>query len=132
MSERWDMIVVGGGIVGCSAAYYAARQGLKPLIIERDSIAAAQSGRALGYVRRQGRDIRELPMMIEAMEIWRTEHPEEASAPKEKKEPKEKKAKKAKVPAKPVNLDDAPEAPPGISGPFSGYLSKIVKNSDGK
>ena len=71
MSERWDMIVVGGGIVGCSAAYYAARQGLKPLIIERDSIAAAQSGRALGYVRRQGRDIRELPMMIEAMEIWR-------------------------------------------------------------
>ena len=67
-----------------------------------------------------------------AMEIWRTEHPEEASAPKEKKEPKEKKAKKAKVPAKPVNLNDAPEAPPGISGPFSGYLSKIVKNSDGK
>ena len=67
-----------------------------------------------------------------AMETWRTEHPEEASAPKEKKVSKEKKAKKAKVPAKPVNLDDAPEAPPGISGPFSGYLSKIVKNANGK
>ena len=71
MSQRWDMIIVGGGIVGCSAAYYAAKQGLKPLVIERDAVAAAQSGRALGYVRRQGRDLRELPMMIDAMDIWR-------------------------------------------------------------
>ena len=64
-----------------------------------------------------------------AMETWRTEHPEEATA---KKEPKEKKTKKTKTPAAPVNLEDAPSAPPGMSGPFSGFLSKTVKNSDGK
>ena len=67
-----------------------------------------------------------------AMGTWRTEHPEEAAAKKtEKKEPKEKKAKKAKVPAKPVNLDDAPEAPPWDARVRLRHLS-IVKNSDGK
>jgi glycine/D-amino acid oxidase-like deaminating enzyme len=71
MTKKWDMIVIGGGIIGCSAAYYAAKQGMKPLIIERDNIAAAQSGRPLGLVRCLGRDLLELPMMIEAMEIWR-------------------------------------------------------------
>ena len=71
VKKHWDIIIIGGGIVGASAAYYAARQGLKPLLVERDNIGAAQSGRCLGYVRRQGRDILELPMMIDAMEIWR-------------------------------------------------------------
>ncbi|NIB38050.1 FAD-binding oxidoreductase [Pseudomaricurvus alkylphenolicus] len=70
-NKKWDVIIIGGGIVGVCAAYYAAKQGLKPLIIERDNIGAAQSGRCLGYVRRQGRDILELPMMIDAMDIWR-------------------------------------------------------------
>lgn len=67
----WDLIIIGGGIIGCSAAYYAAAKGLKTLLIERDTVAAAQSGRALGLVRRQGRDLHELPLMIESMDIWR-------------------------------------------------------------
>ena len=69
--RNWDLIIIGAGIVGCAAAYYATKSGLKPLVIERDSVGAAQSGRALGFVRRQGRDLQELPMMIDAMEIWR-------------------------------------------------------------
>ena len=42
------IIVVGGGIVGCSAAYYLAGQGRSVTLIERDSIASHASGFAYG------------------------------------------------------------------------------------
>ena len=67
-----------------------------------------------------------------AMETWRTEHPEEAEAPKEKKEKKTKKAKEGKPLKKTFTPGEAPEAPPGMTGPFTGYLAKTAKNADGK
>ncbi len=36
-SGKWDLIIIGGGIVGCSTALYAARSGLRVLIVERDT-----------------------------------------------------------------------------------------------
>ena len=35
MDEIWDVIVVGAGIVGSSAAYHCVKQGLKTLLIEQ-------------------------------------------------------------------------------------------------
>lgn len=69
-ARSWDVIVVGGGIVGCSAAYYAAREGMRVLLAEQDMPGSAQSGRNLGFVRQQNRDFRELPLMIGALPIW--------------------------------------------------------------
>ena len=66
----FDLIVIGGGIVGCSAALYAARLGMSCLLIERDTPGSAQSGRNLGFVRQQARDFPELALMIGAMRIW--------------------------------------------------------------
>ena len=39
-----DVVIIGGGIAGCAAAYYLAQQGITATIIERDGIAAAASG----------------------------------------------------------------------------------------
>lgn len=69
-TQHWDLIVLAGGIVGCATAFYAARAGMSCLIVERDGIASAQSGRNLGFVRQQGRDFRELSLMIGAMDLW--------------------------------------------------------------
>jgi glycine/D-amino acid oxidase-like deaminating enzyme len=69
-SPSWDLIILGGGIVGCATALYAAREGMSCLIVERDMIASAQSGRNLGFVRQQGRDFRELPLMIASLRLW--------------------------------------------------------------
>lgn len=41
------------------------------MLCEKGHIAGEQSGRNWGWVRQQGRDLRELPMMIESMRIWR-------------------------------------------------------------
>lgn len=69
-TRNWDVIVIGGGIVGCSAAYYAAKNGMRVLLVERDTPGSAQSGRNLGFIRQQNRDFRELPLMIGALSIW--------------------------------------------------------------
>ena len=65
-----------------------------------------------------------------AMETWRTEHPEEVTA---KKTEKKTKAKKETTTLKSTfNPGDSPVAPPGMTGPFEGYLAKTVKTVDGK
>jgi glycine/D-amino acid oxidase-like deaminating enzyme len=65
-----DVVVIGGGISGCAAAYYLARRGARVVLCEAKEIAAEQSGRAWGYVRRQGRDPAEMPLAVEMMRLW--------------------------------------------------------------
>ena len=50
MTASFDVIVVGGGVVGCSAAYYLARDGASVALFERDSVAGHASGFAFGGV----------------------------------------------------------------------------------
>ena len=65
-----DVVVIGGGIVGVSTAWFLARQGVNVVLCEKGHIAGEQSGRNWGWVRIQGRDTREIPMMQEALGIW--------------------------------------------------------------
>jgi glycine/D-amino acid oxidase-like deaminating enzyme len=48
MNQR--LLVVGGGIVGCATAYYAAREGAAVTLIEREHVAYGASGRNPGFV----------------------------------------------------------------------------------
>jgi glycine/D-amino acid oxidase-like deaminating enzyme len=66
-----DVAVVGGGIVGCSAAYYLARRGIAVAVFEKGRIAGEQSGRNWGWIRQQGRSPVELPLMIRSLRLWR-------------------------------------------------------------
>lgn len=66
-----DVAIVGGGIVGCSAAYYLARRGIAVALFEKGRIAGEQSGRNWGWVRQQGRSPVELPLMIQSLRLWR-------------------------------------------------------------
>jgi glycine/D-amino acid oxidase-like deaminating enzyme len=45
-----DLIVIGGGIIGCSAAAYAAERGASVLLLEASEIGAGASGRNSGSV----------------------------------------------------------------------------------
>ncbi|MEX0809866.1 MAG: FAD-binding oxidoreductase [Dongiaceae bacterium] len=65
-----DAVIVGGGIVGTSAAWYLVKKGLRPLLLEKGRIAGEQSSRNWGFVRQQGRDPFEVPLMIEGIRIW--------------------------------------------------------------
>src|SRR5512138_2563921 len=65
-----DVAIVGGGIVGCSAAYFLAREGLSVALFEKGRIAGEQSGRNWGWVRQQGRSPVELPLMMRSLRLW--------------------------------------------------------------
>jgi len=46
-----DVVIVGGGMLGCWTAYWLARAGLKPTLIERTAISWGATGRNGGLVR---------------------------------------------------------------------------------
>jgi len=71
LPEAVDAVVIGAGIVGTSAAYFLAERGLKVLLCEKGRVAGEQSSRNWGWVRQQGRDWAELPIMMESNRIWR-------------------------------------------------------------
>jgi glycine/D-amino acid oxidase-like deaminating enzyme len=71
MGRHADVVVVGAGIVGCAAAYFLARRGLSVAVVERGSVHGEQSRKNWGFVRQQGRDPSELPLMIESNRLWR-------------------------------------------------------------
>lgn len=66
-----DYIIVGGGIYGCALAWELAQRGADVLLLEARTIASGASG-GLGErgVRANGRDLRELPLMRLAYDIW--------------------------------------------------------------
>lgn len=65
-----DVTVIGGGVIGVMTAWFLARKGLRVALCEKGRIAGEQSSRNWGWVRQQGRDPAELPIMIEALSIW--------------------------------------------------------------
>ena len=45
-----DVVVVGGGAVGCAAAWFLAREGVQVTLVERDELAGQASGAAAGML----------------------------------------------------------------------------------
>lgn len=70
LPDAVDVVIVGGGIVGTSAAYFLARQGASVALVEKGHIACEQSSRNWGWCRQQHRDPRELPLSNVAMRLW--------------------------------------------------------------
>jgi len=71
LPDRCDAVVIGGGVIGLSAAYELCRRSLSVVLVESGRVGARQSGRNLGFVRQQGRAMAELPMMMTASQRWR-------------------------------------------------------------
>jgi len=65
-----QVVIVGGGIIGACTALELAQRGIPVVLCEKGSVGEEQSSRNWGWVRKMGRDIREMPLMIRAMEKW--------------------------------------------------------------
>ena len=50
------IVILGAGPQGAALAYYLTRRGQKPLIIEREKVAAAASGKGGGFLARDWGD----------------------------------------------------------------------------
>ena len=72
---KCDVVIIGAGVAGIMTAWQLARKGVSVIVCEKGRVAGEQSSRNWGYIRKQGRDPREIPAIIESLRIW--EHIEE-------------------------------------------------------
>src|SRR5258708_33031813 len=66
---RADVVIIGGGIIGTSAALFLAQQGVSTVLCEKGHIAGEQSSRNWGWCRKMVRDPRELPLIFESLRL---------------------------------------------------------------
>lgn len=65
-----DLIVIGGGLHGNSAALHCALKGMDVVLLEKDTAGRHASGVNAGGVRQLGRDFAEIPLSVRSMEMW--------------------------------------------------------------
>lgn len=70
VSGQADVVIVGGGIVGTSAAFFLRQRGVGVILLERFLVGQQASGTNFGNVRRQGRYLRQLPLANRSRAIW--------------------------------------------------------------
>ncbi|HEY1315308.1 MAG TPA: FAD-binding oxidoreductase [Steroidobacteraceae bacterium] len=65
------VVVIGGGIVGTCAALTLASRGVSVTLCDKGYIACEQSSRNWGWCRQAGRDGREMPLIVQSLQLWR-------------------------------------------------------------
>ena len=70
LPDKVDVVVIGAGVAGICTAYYLAKAGTSVLVCDKGRVAGEQSSRNWGWIRQQGRDPDELPLVMEANQLW--------------------------------------------------------------
>lgn len=70
LPDAADTVVIGGGVIGAFTALELAERGQKVVLVEKGRIGAEQSSRNWGWVRIAMRDMREVPLMRVALDLW--------------------------------------------------------------
>jgi len=67
------VVVIGGGVVGCSIAYHLARRGVRDvLVVERDAVGAGATSKAAGGIRAQFPTETEIRFSLESRRVFET------------------------------------------------------------
>ncbi|KTR84090.1 D-amino acid oxidase [Novosphingobium barchaimii] len=70
MPPSTTVVVIGGGIVGLTAALNLAERGIPVTVLEKGRIAGEQSSRNLGWIRKTSRGRDDLPLAQESDRLW--------------------------------------------------------------
>ena len=70
MERDADVVIVGGGIVGCATAYYAARRGARVVLVDKGELGFEQSSRNWGWVHQQVRYPHLIPLAVHSRRLW--------------------------------------------------------------
>jgi glycine/D-amino acid oxidase-like deaminating enzyme len=65
-----DVVVIGGGVIGISTAWFLRQRGLSVLVCDKGRVAGEQSSRNWGWVRTMGRDADEVPIAMDSVNLW--------------------------------------------------------------
>ncbi|MFC1796413.1 NAD(P)/FAD-dependent oxidoreductase [Pseudomonadota bacterium] len=70
LPEAVDVVIIGGGVIGISTAWFLRALGKSVLVCDKGRVAGEQSSRNWGWVRSMGRDLHEVPIAMQSIDIW--------------------------------------------------------------
>jgi len=65
-----SVVIIGGGIIGLTAALTLAERNIPVVVLEKGRIAGEQSSRNLGWVRKTSRHAEDIPLALAADRLW--------------------------------------------------------------
>ena len=68
--EAVDVVIIGGGVIGISTAWFLRARGISVLVCDKGRIAGEQSSRNWGWARAMERDPHEVPIAMQSIDIW--------------------------------------------------------------
>lgn len=68
--ESTTVVIIGGGIVGLTAALTLAERNIPVVVLEKGRIAGEQSSRNLGWIRKTSRAVDDIPLAQAADRLW--------------------------------------------------------------
>jgi sarcosine oxidase, subunit beta len=71
LPESADVVIIGGGVMGVSAAFHLAEAGLRPVLLERGELASGSTSRAAGGVRAQFSDALNIQIAQRSLRAFR-------------------------------------------------------------
>ena len=70
MRRTYDVVIIGGGIIGMAAANYLSREEIKLAVVERKYIGSGSTGRCIGGIRQQFSTPASIRLMQESLELF--------------------------------------------------------------
>lgn len=70
LPQSTSVVIIGGGIIGISAALTLAERNIPVVLLEKGHIAGEQSSRNLGWIRKTSRHANDVPLAIAADTLW--------------------------------------------------------------
>ncbi len=70
LPKSTQVVIIGGGIVGVSAALTLAERNIPVVLIEKGHVAGEQSSRNLGWIRKTSRVAEDVPLSLAADKLW--------------------------------------------------------------
>ena len=70
LPKKTTVVIIGGGIVGLTAALTLAERGVPVVVLEKGRFAGEQSSRNLGWVRKTSRAENDVPLTVESDRLW--------------------------------------------------------------
>ncbi len=70
LPKKTSVVIIGGGIVGLTAALTLAERGVPVVVLEKGRFVGEQSSRNLGWIRKTNRAENDVPLAVESDRLW--------------------------------------------------------------
>ncbi|MEM5550171.1 FAD-binding oxidoreductase [Pseudoalteromonas neustonica] len=70
LPDSTSVVIIGGGIVGVTAALALAERNIPVVLVEKGQIGCEQSSRNLGWIRKTSRHLHDVPLAVAADKLW--------------------------------------------------------------